>query len=143
MDGGGSPELGLYMSRSEILGKAVIGPEFYQLIHQAGQIQQDTKLEEVEALYSRAFDLLHDACARVQRQRAEYDRLVEWRNEATLHGTGHPSLKDALLEAYHELWDFIPWPSPKETEATEAEGFKRRLELRGEDIWMLISSLPQ
>ena len=102
-----------------------------------------TKLEKLEALYSRAFDLLHDACARVQRQRAEYDRLVEWRNEATLHGTGHPSLKDALFEAYHELWDFIPWPSPKETEATEAEGFKRRLELRGEDIWMLISSLPQ
>ena len=143
MDGGGSPELGLYMTRSAIVGRAVIGPKFYQLIHEAGQIAQDTKLEAVEALDGRAFDLLHDGCTRVQQQRAEYDRLVEWRTEATLHGTGHPSLKDAMFEAYHDLWDYIPWPLPKETEATEAEEFRRRLELRANDVWMLITRLPE
>ena len=143
MDGGGSPELGLYMTRSEILGRAVIGPEFYEIIHEAGQIAQDDKMEAVEALYGRAFDALQDACMRVQRQRTEYDGLVEWRNEATLHGTGHPSLKDALFEAYHYLWDSIDWPPRKETEATAGEGIECRLELRGKDVWMLINRLPE
>lgn len=139
MDGGPSPELMLYLARSEIVGRAVIGPEFYELIHEAGQTAQDTKLEVIEALYGRAFDLLRDACMRVQAQRAEYDHLVEWRNEGTIHGTGHPSLKDALIEAYHDLWISIPWPSPQES---EAEGFGHRLGLRRDDLWTLIDTLP-
>jgi hypothetical protein len=150
MDGGASPELELYLERSEIVVRALLGPEFYGLIHEAEQIAQDTQLEAVEALYGRAFDLIRDACTRVQQQRAEYDHVLEWRNEATIHGAGHPTLRDALFEAYYDFWVWDPsgqatywpfagWSGPREAEAE----LERRLVLMGEELHMMIDRLPQ
>lgn len=148
MDGGGSPELGLYFDRCEIVGRAV-WPELHGLMHEATDIAEDTELEAVEALYVRVSGLLRDACTRVQQQPAEYEHVLEWRNEVTIHGTGHPTLRDALFEAYHELWcNGYPNWSPaassrlKEAEPMEVE-LEHRLVLMGKELHAMISKLPE
>jgi hypothetical protein len=102
--GGQSPELELYVTRVEIVGRALMGPLFYELVDEACQTERGPNPEAAAPLYDRALELLQQARERLRKHPEDYEHVIEWRNEKTIHGVGHPGLEEALSETYIDYW---------------------------------------
>jgi hypothetical protein len=95
------PERGVYYVRMRRIGTQVMGPVFYDILDAMPAWNRDWKNPQPEAaepLYRRALDLFIGGCERFSRDPSQYADLVTWRDEPTLHGTGHPGVREALLE---------------------------------------------
>lgn len=94
-----SSELALYMTRVDLVVDAVCGTEYRDLIKQA-----DSDPKGSGSLYRRAFELFNHGCARAQEHPEEYEGLITWKHERTIHGKGRPGLEEALSEEYINTW---------------------------------------
>jgi len=95
---GPSKELVLYMERVDELTRAVTGNVWADITAQPSATGED--VESTVMSYQLSVELLRGGAKQVHDDPERYSGLITWRNEATGHGMGRPTVEEALMETW-------------------------------------------